>query len=77
MFGKQRCYLCGGKLENGRCTACGLDNAKNVQKKYRLNESSRTQEDIRPAGEGNVRCEGGKNCRYCGKNVREDYCAES
>ena len=43
MFGKQRCYLCGGKLENGRCTACGLDNAKNVQKKYRLNESSRTQ----------------------------------
>ncbi|MFQ7309442.1 MAG: hypothetical protein ACLROY_12675 [Mediterraneibacter sp.] len=43
MFGKQGCYLCGGKLENGRCTACGLDNAKNVQKKYRLNESSRTQ----------------------------------
>ena len=43
MFGKQRCYLCGGKLENGRCTACGLDNAKNAQKKYRLNESSRTQ----------------------------------
>lgn len=43
MFGKQRCYLCGGKLDNGRCTACGLDNTKNQRKNYRLNESSLTR----------------------------------
>lgn len=41
MFGKKTCYLCGGKLENGRCVECGLDNERNAQKKYRLNESSR------------------------------------
>lgn len=32
----ERCTLCGGKLANGRCTECGLDNTKN-DKKYRLN----------------------------------------
>ena len=32
----ERCVLCGGKLANGRCTECGLDNRKN-DKKYRLN----------------------------------------
>ena len=41
MFGKKSCYLCGGKLVNGRCVECGLDNERNAQKKYRLNESSR------------------------------------
>lgn len=41
MFGKRSCYLCGGKLVNGRCVECGLDNKRNAQKKYRLNESSR------------------------------------
>lgn len=46
MFGKQRCYLCGGKLDNGRCTVCGLDNTKKQKKNYRLNESS-----LSPAGE--------------------------
>lgn len=40
MFGRKRCYLCGGKLVNGRCVECGLDNERNAQKKYRLNESS-------------------------------------
>ena len=47
MFGKQRCYLCGGKLENGRCTACGLDNAKNVQKKYRTPDTSIVNDSLR------------------------------
>ena len=46
MFGKQRCYLCGGKLDNGRCTVCGLDNTRKQKKNYRLNESS-----LSPAGE--------------------------
>ncbi len=32
----ERCTLCGGKLVNGRCTECGLDNTKN-DKKYHLN----------------------------------------
>ena len=26
---KNRCQLCGGKLENNRCVLCGLDNSKN------------------------------------------------
>ncbi|MDO4324194.1 MAG: hypothetical protein Q4C61_16905 [Lachnospiraceae bacterium] len=32
----ERCTLCGGRLANGRCTECGLDNTKN-DKKYHLN----------------------------------------
>lgn len=39
MFEK-RCYLCGGKLEEGRCTECGLDNTRIEKKTYRLNQSS-------------------------------------
>lgn len=45
MFGKKRCYLCGGKLINGRCQECGLDNEKSAGKTYRLNESSGMQEE--------------------------------
>lgn len=45
MFGKKRCYLCGGKLINGRCQECGLDNEKSSGKTYRLNESSGMQEE--------------------------------
>ena len=40
MFKKKECYLCGGKLINGRCSSCGLDNTKLDKKNYRLNESS-------------------------------------
>ena len=40
MFKKKECYLCGGKLINGRCSSCGLDNTKLEKKNYRLNESS-------------------------------------
>lgn len=32
----ERCTLCGGRLVNGRCRECGLDNTKN-DKKYHLN----------------------------------------
>lgn len=32
----ERCTLCGGRLANGKCTECGLDNTKN-DKKYHLN----------------------------------------
>lgn len=32
----ERCTLCGGKLANGKCLECGLDNTKN-DKKYNLN----------------------------------------
>ena len=40
MFKKKECYLCGGKLIDGRCSSCGLDNTKLEKKNYRLNESS-------------------------------------
>ena len=43
MRGK-RCYLCGGKLVNGRCVECGLDNEKNTKKVYHLNESVKMQD---------------------------------
>ena len=36
---KRRCYLCGGKLVNGRWTLCGPENTKNERKNNRLNES--------------------------------------
>lgn len=36
---EKRCYLCGGKLVNGCCQDCGLDNAKNENKGYRINQS--------------------------------------
>lgn len=36
---KEKCYLCGGKLVNGWCPECGLDNAKSQNKKYWLNKS--------------------------------------
>lgn len=36
---KKRCYLCGGKLSEGRCVDCGLDNWRSERKSYRLNES--------------------------------------
>ncbi len=32
----ERCTLCGGRLVNGRCRECGLDNTKN-DRKYHLN----------------------------------------
>lgn len=35
-MGMERCTLCGGRLANGRCTECGLDNSKN-DRKYHLN----------------------------------------
>lgn len=34
---KRRCYLCGGKLVNGVCVECGLDNKRNDRKSFRLN----------------------------------------
>lgn len=40
MFFKERCSLCGGKLDSGNvCTECGLDNNKS-EKHYRVNRSS-------------------------------------
>ena len=40
MFKKKECYLCGGKLIDGRCSSWRLDNTKLEKKNYRLNESS-------------------------------------
>lgn len=39
MAKKNECYLCGGKLTDGYCPACGLDNTKIHRKHYHLNES--------------------------------------
>ena len=40
MFFRERCSLCGGKLDSGNvCTECGLDNNKS-EKHYRVNRSS-------------------------------------
>lgn len=35
---KNECYLCGGKLLDGYCPDCGLDNTKIRRKHYHLNE---------------------------------------
>lgn len=37
---KDRCYLCGAKLQNGYCKDCGLDNRRSQKIRYRLNESN-------------------------------------
>ena len=40
MFFRERCSLCGGKLDsNNICTECGLDNNKS-EKHYHVNQSS-------------------------------------
>lgn len=40
MARKNRCYLCGGALRNGRCVECGLDNDRMTKRTYRLNETT-------------------------------------
>lgn len=47
---RKRCYLCGGKLAEGRCQDCGLDNARSERKTYRLNYSW-TENRIKSRGE--------------------------
>lgn len=38
---RKRCDLCGGKLRNGICMECGMDNRKTDEKyKYHANKSS-------------------------------------
>ena len=39
MAKKNECYLCGGKLHDGYCPDCGLDNTKIRKRHYHLNES--------------------------------------
>ena len=65
MFGKKSCYLCGGKLVNGRCVECGLDNERNAQKKYRLNESSRDRK-------ARIRYEEGRTGNNADENLRQE-----
>lgn len=36
---KNRCHLCGAKLQNGYCQDCGFDVARTHRIRYRLNES--------------------------------------
>lgn len=40
MAKKNECYLCGGKLQDGYCPECGLDNTKMKKRHFHLNESS-------------------------------------
>ena len=40
MLEKNCCYLCGGKLNQGYCPACGLDTNRKNRIHYRLNESN-------------------------------------
>ena len=42
---KDRCYLCGAKLQNGYCKDCGLDNRRSQKIRYRLNESNATKKN--------------------------------
>lgn len=51
----ERCILCGGRLAEGKCTECGLDNTKN-DKKYHLN----THNDNKPVFHSG-RCEDNLN----------------
>ena len=39
----ERCTLCGGRLKDGRCLDCGLDNTKN-DKKYNFTERAERTE---------------------------------
>ena len=42
---KDRCYLCGAKLQNGYCKECGLDNRRSQKIRYRLNEGNATKKN--------------------------------
>ncbi len=59
----KRCTLCGGRLEDGRCTECGLDNTKN-DRRYRLNTHNE---------QGMVLHEGG--CEENLNKVRDEHTA--
>ena len=45
----KRCRLCGGKLRNGICTECGMDNRKTDEKYSRHAEKNASAEHIHEA----------------------------
>ncbi len=56
MAKKNECYLCGGKLTNGYCPACGLDNTRIHRKHYHLNESYSVESMNGDTGKASVKC---------------------
>lgn len=57
MAKKNRCYLCGGKLLDGRCQDCGLDNMRNYRKHFHLNESDSVESMNGDTGQASVECD--------------------
>lgn len=57
MAKKNRCYLCGGKLLDGRCQDCGLDNMRNYRKHFHLNESDSVESINGDTGQASVECD--------------------
>lgn len=57
MAKKNECYLCGGKLRDGYCPACGLDNTKIRRKHYHLNESYAVESMNGDDGQASEKCD--------------------
>lgn len=57
MAKKNECYLCGGKLRDGYCPDCGLDNTKIHGKHYHLNESYAVESMNGDSGKASEKCE--------------------
>ena len=67
---ESRDVICARKLDNGRCTVCGLDNTRKQKKNYRLNESSLSpcgRESSRKGGAGRTKAGEGRICRKEGR----------
>ncbi len=57
MAKKNRCYLCGGKLVDGYCQDCGLDNMRNYRKHFHLNESDSVESVNGDTGQASIKCD--------------------
>lgn len=71
MKGK-RCYLCGGKLSDGRCIECGLDNLKSERKSYRLNSSSYEKKMHSPGSVSDANSEKARAGRSAAAQKKQD-----
>ncbi len=56
MAKKSECYLCGGRLRDGYCPDCGLDNTKIHGKHYHLNESYAVESMNGDFGKASEKC---------------------
>lgn len=59
MAKNNRCCLCGGRLLDGRCQDCGLDNMRNYRKHIHLNESDSAESIHGDTRQASVECDVG------------------